>query len=749
MIETALISGQENRAFYKEGDVWFCLADTNKFPAHSSQIRSVLEVGAEYVLLRNTTIETIETRLVAEKKRADGVFFTLATLDQDLTLSARVLIAQVAEELLEDPEVSNRVSDRLLSYLLPQAVRVSRHNLTSLISNFARLQALLRETFDAQPVIAELQSLWRESTSDISPFQEELQSIEAELIESGLFARVVRSIQKMDLAALNAALVTATLQFSDNAMMKSRLLSFRSKIQDTYFSGSSRKRQARLPLRYQTNSVAEQIRSSTPEDLIREAIDHDQPAHPTLGAFKSKARVDKQIKAIRDMLFADKMARAESYTADLVRFQLQQAEKGYAAKSLCHLTQISLEANQFVFATMLAKYAVELAPFDPVAFANRAEVFKQRAHFEAALLAYDEAIVQFPNHSYLINGKADVLHEMGRFADALEVYREAQSRFPDNPVAFCGEAGVLRSSGKIGEALQVALRNARRYPTNVVTRAVLAGLLAARGKYRDALNQYVQASLFDPANPRPVAGAAYAMRSAGFPERALAYLRQKIGIIRDDNHLKMTLASILRSTGDLQGAEDTYRVILKGFPSYLPAIHGLAAVGILMGRPFSLDDWEDATPESEGDWTGFRTYALSFVAANRPEESVRALRYALEHCPWLRERERIRAALGLAEMRAGQAESIRTLQTRIDMVDARQKQIRLLFLGHAHLLIRNAFGENNSPLASILLQRVLETKDPEIDSSRRHLLLIASGERLSLKDQASLLRTELDLAIAA
>ena len=147
------------------------------------------------------------------------------------------------------------------------------------------------------------------------------------------------------------------------------------------------------------------------------------------------------------MLFAGKMPQVESYTADLLKFQLGQADKGYAAMSLCNLTQLSLEANQFEFAAALAEHAVELEPNDPVVFTNRAEVFKQRGQFNAALMAYEEAIHRFPDRRYALNGKADVLHEMGRFSDSLNVYSEAEHLYPDDPVAFNGARGRDKERG--------------------------------------------------------------------------------------------------------------------------------------------------------------------------------------------------------------------------------------------------------------------------------------------------------------
>jgi hypothetical protein len=99
-------------------------------------------------------------------------------------------------------------------------------------------------------------------------------------------------------------------------------------------------------------------------------------------------------------------------------------------------------------------------------------------------------------------------------------------------------------------------------------------------------------------------------------------------------------------------------------------------------------------------------------------------------------------------MKAGQAKSVSTLQTKMELVDERQKQIRLLFLGHAHLVIGDSPAAR-AAVAPVLLQQVLRTRDQEIDSSRKHLLSLVSGAGLTSEDESSLFRSELDLAIAA
>ena len=208
-------------------------------------------------------------------------------------------MAQVAEGILEDAGISEAVSNRLLSNSMPPNVRASRREFTSVVSNFPKLHSVLREAFrNAQPAIAELRGLWRECTSDISPFEDDLQSLEADLIERGLFAQIVRGIEGSDLASLNAHIVAAAKEFGGDYAVKSRLLNLRSKIQSLFFADTAKKRQVRLALRHKADPNL-RGQPATVDSLIQQAIDQERPSGSVLGAFESKSRVDRQISGIQ------------------------------------------------------------------------------------------------------------------------------------------------------------------------------------------------------------------------------------------------------------------------------------------------------------------------------------------------------------------------------------------------------------------------------------------------------------------
>ena len=170
----------------------------------------------------------------------------------------------------------------------------------------------------------------------------------------------------------------------------------------------------------------------------------------------------------------------------------------------------------------------------------------------------------------------------------------------------------------------MAIGNAKRFPADAVTRAVLAGQLSVCGRYGDALRHYWEASRLDPSNVRFVAGAAYAMRSAGYAAKAITYLKKRVGASDGETHLRNALASILRNVGEFEAAVEVYGQILTKFPGYMPARYGLSAAEILLGRAPSFEWPEDSSPQSEGDWIGFRTYARPSLLPIAPRKLPKA-----------------------------------------------------------------------------------------------------------------------------
>ncbi len=468
-----------------------------------------------------------------------------------------------------------------------------------------------------------------------------------------------------------------------------------------------------------------------------------------VGALESKARVDKQIAAIREVLFAAKYSLAERYLEDLVSFQLGQGDREHAAMSLSALTAIALDANQFEMADRLSSYALRLTSDDRVVYTSRAEVFKRRGHFDAALKAYEEAIERFRGDRWSLNGYADVLKEKGLFAESIARYKQTQREFPDDPVAFNGEVSVLKASGERRAAASLAVKYAKRFEYDSVTRSTLAGCLASLGKYDEAIRQFSVAIELNFSEIKIHMGYVNALRESGNLDAALRHTDAFLLKFPREYRMIQLKASLLRSGGRLDDAESLFTRLIELYPTYAPAVTGLAATRILQQRAAeSRVTLPEDGMESELDWYGFRLRALSYASVGDYQDAALPLAYSLKECPWARERSKVETALGFVELHRGDySKSITLLNKGLAKLEMSDQQLRVMLLGHAHAL-RGAID-----VASILLGGMFSSKDATMRTTRNALVNeygIAAGRSESESLEPWQIRTsELSLAMAA
>ncbi|MGA8212628.1 MAG: tetratricopeptide repeat protein [Candidatus Sulfotelmatobacter sp.] len=757
-IAAAFVSGRLGQAIFREGEELYALSlDGDRRPASAADLQEILKKGAEYELLRTPSIEAIQGTLRAQARSYNGLFLILSLLDLEVSLSTRVVAAQVAEDILSEPEGQAFVSRRLLSLPLPVQVRSSRHQLTSPWTDFANVRSLLVEVFESQQILDELWGDWYRTLDELSVAEEKKPSLEATLIHAGFFADATRAIRDKNLLGLNALVVsfaTDTRVVEELRNVQTVLTAFRSRVQTKFFGNARQAVQRALRLK---RDEAPAATTQQPEEmdaisaLIYGTDEQAERPRRYVGAFEAKARVDKQISAIRDALFAGKTPTAQKYLEELLAFQLGQGDREFAAMSLCALTTISLDANQFDMADRLSAYALKLTSDDKVVYTNRAEVFKQRGHFDAALKAYEEAIERFGPDRYARNGYADVLKDKGRFEEALKAYKNVQKDAPDDPVAFNGEVSVLRAKGELRVALSVAVANAKRFEYDAVTRATLASSLASLGKYDESVRQYRVAIKLNWSSLKIQIPYVYALRAIGDLDSALKHADSVIDKLQLPRAASMVnaKASLLRSAGRLEEAGALYENLLRLFPTYTPARFGAAAVRVLNNQiEEAQTDLPETEMESEMDWYGFRLRALSFAKAGHYEKAEPRLSFGTGQCPWIKERTKLETALGFVELYSGETgRSIAVLNKNLHQLDDRDRQIRMAFLGHAHA------QKGATEVATIMLGWLFNSKDPTLQSVRgsiiaKYKLPLAVPRGLSLiPDQMA--TQELGLAIAA
>jgi tetratricopeptide (TPR) repeat protein len=721
MIEVAFVSGQLGKVLYDQGGVLYAFGPGSE-PQRASigELCEVLRRGSEYEIVSNTGVDALKGLLQDRVQKHDTLFLSISLLDADLSLSARITVAQAVEEMLGNGEAQEFVSRRLMSIPMPVESRSHRHRVTGPISSFTVIKALFDNVFDSQSTLDELWGAWEETLDEYKIEESTRPALVTHIVDSGFFLDVLRAIQSKDLHRFNSVIVDHTLRPETSAALKtsqSVLTTFRSKVHSRFFAGSGKASQRQLRLKRVRPPVRTAVLAEPPDSAEEPMFDLGvgvRIPHRTVGAFEAKARVDKQIAAIRDVLFAGKNALAERYLQELIGFQLGQGDREHAVMSLCALAAISLDANQLQMADSLSEFALKLSSDDPFVYTTRAEVFKQRGHFYSALKAYEEAIQRFPRERYARDGYADVLKEMGSFDESIRLYKEVQKLFPDDPVAFNGEVGVLKAKGELRTALKLAVANAKRFEYDGVIRASLAGCLASLGKYEESLRHYKVALSIERPSMRTILGYIYTLKSAGKLTDALAYTDSLIARLPPVPSLLNAKATLLRSANRLEESLGLFEEVIMRFPTYTPAKFGAAIVRIMQNEPEQAQRvLPDEDLESELDWFAYRVLALSYVRMENYEQAVSKLSMGIEKCPWLKERMKLQAALGfVALQRKDVTRSVQLLQKDIDRLEDREKQTRFIFLAHAH-------AEGGSVgVAKIILGSLFTGKDPELVALR-------------------------------
>jgi tetratricopeptide (TPR) repeat protein len=337
------------------------------------------------------------------------------------------------------------------------------------------------------------------------------------------------------------------------------------------------------------------------------------------------------------------------------------------------------------------------------------------------------------------------LKELGEFEQSIQRYIEIQQQFQEDPVAFNGQVSTLKAAGRFREALDLSFRNAKRFQLDPVIRQVLGGCLATVGKLDEAVKQYRRAFELDASDPHVRISYAYALRSAGRYREAIELLEAAHATGPRQAVIANSKANILRTIGELDRALTIYLGVISKFPSFIPAKFGAAAVRILLNQ---VDDAVQDLPcdnmESELDWIGFRTYALSFISRDAAGAAVERLKWGIANCPWRVERIRMETALGFAQIKAKNPESIVTLQHNLDRLEDRVKQSRLLFLGVAQAEAGDRF------LANMILTRIFSSKDRQLRSLNSAIIDFYNPRSAAPPvDPALIYRQQMNLAMAA
>lgn len=119
-----------------------------------------------------------------------------------------------------------------------------------------------------------------------------------------------------------------------------------------------------------------------------------------------------------------------------------------------HLLGIyALQTNDDVAAFDLIARALEIDPYQAMAYSNFGLALQRMKRFDEALAAYDETLKIAPDHLPAINNRGNTLAEMRRFDEAIVFFQRALHLSPEWSEALASQGHALLGLGRYQEAV--------------------------------------------------------------------------------------------------------------------------------------------------------------------------------------------------------------------------------------------------------------------------------------------------------
>ncbi|ARU15933.1 tetratricopeptide repeat protein [Croceicoccus marinus] len=412
-------------------------------------------------------------------------------------------------------------------------------------------------------------------------------------------------------------------------------------------------------------------------EWVREALEFkgdDGQAHGQLGDLLM--RIGHFSEAHRSLDLAESFGEASfaaSGRARMLRYQGQFEEALHAYRVALEHFEAEPERKQFNLAGI-------------------AECLRDLERFDEALAAYDIGIAQCPYAAALHSGRAATLVEMGRFEEAYEGYKAASNLDDSNVVPRNGLATLYRRVGDFKRAEQIYRNLLEDYPFDPHTRGGLIATLRDLGRFEEAveeakafvhqlpgspdavwslLDALIDARRFDEAEAalktanddfRYVAGLRIGMarieKAKGRYASALALYDDAARDFPSHPHIQLGRADMLRRLGQVDEALSIYQSAFDRHPQRLILKNAIASIYIHQFRyaealPLLVID----DPRTADEWRNFALRGMLDSAANYLDDARERFEWAIEHCPFRREQNMLRAALSRVLLMIGRTEA--------------------------------------------------------------------------------------------
>jgi Tfp pilus assembly protein PilF len=177
---------------------------------------------------------------------------------------------------------------------------------------------------------------------------------------------------------------------------------------------------------------------------------------------------------------------------------------------------------------------------------------------DAALVAYDQALLHCPTHLGAHVNRGNVLQDMGRQDDAAAAFRHAICLHPDCAEAHINLGRLLLLAKQPDDAQGHFLQALRIRPTDADAHNNLGNALRALHRPQQALEQYDQALQYEPNHVEAYSNQGSLLKTLGQYERAMDSLNKALSRQPDHPDAQWNKALLLILLGDLKNGWALY-----------------------------------------------------------------------------------------------------------------------------------------------------------------------------------------------
>ncbi len=196
----------------------------------------------------------------------------------------------------------------------------------------------------------------------------------------------------------------------------------------------------------------------------------------------------------------------------------------------------------------------------------------------AALVAYNKAVVVKPSYADSYNNIGVVLQDQGKLDEAIEAYNRAISIKPDYSHAYFNMANALRDQDKLEEAIK-AYNKALTIKSGYYDATYNKGLnLKDQGKVEEAIETYNKALSIDPVYVEAHNNIGIALQDQGKLDEAIEAFKKALLIKPDYAAVLNNIGIVLRDQGKPEEAIETFNKALAIQPDNVNAQHMVSAL---------------------------------------------------------------------------------------------------------------------------------------------------------------------------